>query len=224
MSTYLVHYGYCATAEQFNKNAESVYADELKSMRNRQRESRRRRERMAWSLLLLSVIQHLLLDGRTTDAIDKTKELFPSLLNDKNLLFTLKVRQFIEMINGTESEISHSSLPSNAVTLCPSSRSRSNSPYSSTSHVHSNGTLNTSSPRRGSTTNLLPTVNSAGMEIDDETRPTNGFNHHQRPALHSSTINGHHEMDVECSSSETISRKIINFWRGSFNSVENYTP
>jgi hypothetical protein len=37
VSTYLVHYGYCATAEQFNKNAESVYADELNSMRNRQR-------------------------------------------------------------------------------------------------------------------------------------------------------------------------------------------
>ena len=36
VSTYLVHYGYCATAEQFNKNAESVYADELNSMRNRQ--------------------------------------------------------------------------------------------------------------------------------------------------------------------------------------------
>ena len=36
VSTYLVHYGYCATAEQFNKNAESFYADELNSMRNRQ--------------------------------------------------------------------------------------------------------------------------------------------------------------------------------------------
>lgn len=36
VSTYLVHYGYCATAEQFNKNTENVYADELNSMRNRQ--------------------------------------------------------------------------------------------------------------------------------------------------------------------------------------------
>ena len=41
VSTYLVHYGYCATAEQFNKNAESVYADELNSMHNRQRTRRR---------------------------------------------------------------------------------------------------------------------------------------------------------------------------------------
>jgi hypothetical protein len=51
------------------------------------------------------VIQHLILDGRTTDAIEKTRELFPTLLNDTNLLFVLKVRQFIEMINGTKSEI-----------------------------------------------------------------------------------------------------------------------
>ncbi|CAF0781462.1 unnamed protein product [Adineta steineri] len=96
VSTYLVHYGYCATAEQFNKNAESVYADELNSMRNRQ------------------LIQHLILDGRTTDAIDKTKELFPTLLNDKNLLFVLKVRQFIEMVNGTESEIRKTSIASSS--------------------------------------------------------------------------------------------------------------
>ncbi|CAF1591781.1 unnamed protein product, partial [Adineta ricciae] len=170
VSTYLVHYGYCATAEQFNKNAESVYADELNSMRNRQ------------------LIQHLILEGRTTDAISKTKELFPTLLNDKNLLFLLKVRQFIEMINGTESEIcktesssasqsttTNCSSPNNFLSanknnsLCSSKknlsystagrslspmttthtsiRSRSNSPYTSQRVQHSNGTINASSHR-----------------------------------------------------------------------------
>lgn len=51
------------------------------------------------------MIQNLILEGHTTDAIEKTKELFPNLLNNKNLVFILKVRQFIEMINGTESEV-----------------------------------------------------------------------------------------------------------------------
>lgn len=87
VSTYLVHYGYCATAEQFNKNTENVYVDKLNSMRNRQ------------------LIQNLILNGHTTDAIEKTKELFPAFLNNTTLLFLFKVRQFIEMINGTESEI-----------------------------------------------------------------------------------------------------------------------
>ena len=74
------------------------------------------------------MIQQLILDGRTTDAIEKTKELFPSLLNDKNLFFALKVRQLIEMINGTESETNHSSHASTSI-----------SPFKSASHPTSNG-------------------------------------------------------------------------------------
>ncbi|CAF1382552.1 unnamed protein product [Rotaria sp. Silwood1] len=186
VSTYLVHYGYCATAEQFNKNAENVYADELNSMRNRQ------------------LIQNLILEGHTTDAIEKTKELFPTLLNNKNLLFVLKVRQFIEMINGTESEIPKPSISSqitntsllnhidhsnssysnenssgattNERSSSPinktntSSRSRSNSPSTSghnqttNSEVqqqqHSNGTINSSSRRSSANDNeLLQEIN-----------------------------------------------------------------
>jgi hypothetical protein len=132
----------------------------------------------------LLVIQHLILEGRTTDAIEKTKELFPTLLNNKNLLFVLKVRQFIEMINGTESEIPPSSKSStlklsnssssnkkssssttNKRSLSPitksntSSRSRSNSPYTSgrnqTMQQHSNGTTNSSSRRSSVNNNEL---------------------------------------------------------------------
>jgi hypothetical protein len=132
----------------------------------------------------LLVIQHLILEGRTTDAIEKTKELFPTLLNNKNLLFILKVRQFIEMINGTESEISPSSKSStlklsnssssnkksssttNKRSLSPlnksntSSRSRSKSPYTSgrnqTMQQNSNGTTNSSSRRSSVNNNELP--------------------------------------------------------------------
>lgn len=89
------------------------------------------------------VIQHLILEGRTTDAIEKTKELFPTLLNDRNLLFLLKVRQFIEMVNGTESEIidkSKSTSPPSPAT----NHSRSKSPYNGIRHrrpqEHTNGT------------------------------------------------------------------------------------
>lgn len=133
----------------------------------------------------------MILEGRTNDAISKTKELFPTLLNDKNLLFLLKVRQFIEMVNGTESEICKTepsstsqsttmncSSPNNSLSanknnsnssccsskknssysttgrsLSPmtaihtSTRSRSNSPYTSERVQHSNGTTNSSSHR-----------------------------------------------------------------------------
>lgn len=40
------------------------------------------------------------------EAIDLTNKLYPGLLEkDSNLLFALKCRQFVEMVNGTDSEI-----------------------------------------------------------------------------------------------------------------------
>ncbi|CAF3007529.1 unnamed protein product [Rotaria socialis] len=215
VSTYLVHYGYCATAEQFNKNAENVHADELNSMRNRQ------------------LIQNLILEGHTMDAIEKTKELFPTLLNNKNLLFVLKVRQFIEMINGTDSEISKpstssqtkissllnhknqlnslltnrnasSTMTTTTANDCPSIplsksntslRSRSNSPYKSESNQttnsdvqqHSNATNNELSQEAYTTVNSLP---SHHMDVDDELNGnsiTNGFSNHETVSSSSSS-------------------------------------
>ena len=44
-------------------------------------------------------IQNLVLNGRLDEAIDLTYQLFPGILErNPNLLFSLKVRQFIEMI------------------------------------------------------------------------------------------------------------------------------
>jgi len=140
------------------------------------------------------VIQHLILEGHTTDAIEKTKELFPTLLNNKNLLFTLKVRQFIEMINGTESEISTPSISSSSshTTNClvlktkkssprssspitkphTSVRSRSNSPYTQ----HSNRTVHSLS-RRSSANNTegksIESVRSIPFGIYLETNSNN---------------------------------------------------
>ncbi|TRY97689.1 hypothetical protein DNTS_035489 [Danionella cerebrum] len=51
-------------------------------------------------------IQKLVLSGRMGEAIETTQQLYPSLLErNPDLLFMLKVRQFIEMVNGTDSEV-----------------------------------------------------------------------------------------------------------------------
>ncbi len=180
------------------------------------------------------VIQHLIREGHTTDAIEKTKELFPTLLNNKNLLFVLKVRQFIEMINGTESEIplpSISSQTTNSLSLNhknnrsknssrssspvtkpnTSSRSRSNSPYTSgrnqTTTSHSNGTiLFLQYLETNTTVTSLPSNNVVAnlMDIDDElygNSTTNGFTNHGTVSHPSSTSttnqisNGHSLLD-----------------------------
>uniref|UniRef100_A0A8C7L1T6 RAN binding protein 9 n=1 Tax=Oncorhynchus kisutch TaxID=8019 RepID=A0A8C7L1T6_ONCKI len=88
VASYLVHHSYCATAEAFAKSTDQAVHEELASIKNRQK------------------IQKLVLSGRMGEAIETTQQLYPSLLeSNPNLLFMLKVRQFIEMVNGTDSEV-----------------------------------------------------------------------------------------------------------------------
>ena len=48
----------------------------------------------------------LVLAGRMGEAITMTQQIYPGLLErDLNLMFTLKSRQFVEMVNGTDSEM-----------------------------------------------------------------------------------------------------------------------
>ncbi|KAM6919086.1 ran-binding protein 9 [Xenentodon cancila] len=88
VASYLVHHSYCATAEAFAKSTDQAVQEELASIKNRQK------------------IQKLVLSGRMGEAIDTTQQLYPNLLErNPDLLFMLKVRQFIEMVNGTDSEV-----------------------------------------------------------------------------------------------------------------------
>lgn len=120
VSAYLVHHGYCATAECFAKNSGQSITEELPSIRNRQR------------------IQKLILAGRISEAIDTTQSLYPSLLDrNPNLFFQLKCRQFIEMVNGCDGEVkpmAHSPTRSIRSSPCVSpSRTSSHSPPDSSS-------------------------------------------------------------------------------------------
>uniref|UniRef100_A0A8C5GPV5 Ran-binding protein 9 n=1 Tax=Gouania willdenowi TaxID=441366 RepID=A0A8C5GPV5_GOUWI len=88
VASYLVHHSYCATAEAFAKTTDQAVHEELASIKNRQK------------------IQKLVLSGRMGEAIETTQQLYPNLLErNPDLLFMLKVRQFIEMVNGTDSEV-----------------------------------------------------------------------------------------------------------------------
>lgn len=52
-------------------------------------------------------ILKLVMSGRMGQAIDHTLRSYPGLLeNNKNLLFMLKCRQFIEMVNGSDFDVS----------------------------------------------------------------------------------------------------------------------
>lgn len=88
IATYLVHHGYCATAEAFARSTGQEFGEEVASIKNRQR------------------IQRLVLSGRMGESIETTQTLYPTLLDSRpNLLFLLKVRQFVEMVGGCDSEV-----------------------------------------------------------------------------------------------------------------------
>ena len=83
------------------------------------------------------------------EAIETTQKLYPGLLErDLNLLFMLKCRQFIEMVNGTDSEVLRGSMRS------PRSRHGSGSTRSSPSMspVHGGRGLYDRSSTHGSST------------------------------------------------------------------------
>ncbi len=82
------------------------------------------------TLSVVSGIQKLVLAGRMGEAIETTQRLYPGLLeHNTNLLFMLKCRQFIEIVNGTDSEV----LRGSGSTGFRSPRSRSSSTRSSPS-------------------------------------------------------------------------------------------
>ncbi|XP_073994195.1 ran-binding protein 9-like isoform X2 [Rhodnius prolixus] len=85
VSSYLVHHGYCATAEAFAAGTGMEFTEGITSIKNRQK------------------ILKLVLAGRMGEAIELTSHLYPGLLEERpNLHFMLKCRQFIEMVNGND--------------------------------------------------------------------------------------------------------------------------
>ncbi|XP_046434408.1 ran-binding protein 9 [Neodiprion fabricii] len=154
VSTYLVHHGYCATAEAFANSTGQVFEEEINSIKNRQR------------------ILKLVLAGRMGEAIELTTRLYPGLLDrDPNLMFALKCRQFVEMVNGSDSEV------------CQTSGSENQ-----TSVIQSTKAYNTKTSTNGSVEemNLNNTLNGAGDQqiingqieddVDMEENSPNGIN------------------------------------------------
>ncbi|XP_022232193.2 ran-binding proteins 9/10 homolog isoform X2 [Drosophila obscura] len=87
VSTYLVHNGYSKTAEAFNGYTDQPFDEDLASIKTRQK--------------IIKLIQ----TGKMSQAIEHTLRSYPGLLEtNKNLWFSLKCRQFIEMINGADIE------------------------------------------------------------------------------------------------------------------------
>lgn len=136
VSGYLVHHGFCATAEAFGSAGGQAALEDVVSIKHRQS------------------ICRLIKSGRISEAIRQVQLLYPTLFEQKpDLLFLLKCRQFVEMLTGNDSEIrrpsprsSHSASPASSP---PQYKLSSHLPSKSRpSPLHSPKDSPRSSPRR----------------------------------------------------------------------------
>uniref|UniRef100_A0A3B3DHI6 RAN binding protein 10 n=1 Tax=Oryzias melastigma TaxID=30732 RepID=A0A3B3DHI6_ORYME len=162
VSSYLVHHGYCATATAFARATETMIQEDQSSIKNRQR------------------IQKLVLAGRVGEAIEVTQQVYPGLLErNPNLLFMLKCRQFVEMVNGTDSEVRCLTVRSpKSQDSYPDSPGLSPRHAASNTHVHSGGTHTHTHPEEQLTESMTgcscPPQDDSEMEIEAE-HYTNGI-------------------------------------------------
>lgn len=82
IQSWLIHNGYYNTAEVFSSSSKQDFKVNVNAIKQRLK------------------IQQLVLTGKIGEAIDLTNKYYPSVLKENpNLLFALKCRQFVEMIN-----------------------------------------------------------------------------------------------------------------------------
>lgn len=109
VSSYLVHHGFSSTAEAFAKSTGQTFNEDLASIKTRQSKFLPPiwLERDCLHLSSPTEILKLVLSGRMGQAIDQTIRFYPGLLeSNQNLLFMLKCRQFVEMVNGCDFDVS----------------------------------------------------------------------------------------------------------------------
>ncbi|XP_030564803.1 ran-binding proteins 9/10 homolog isoform X1 [Drosophila novamexicana] len=155
VSTYLVHSGYCKTAEAFNGYTNQPFDEDLASIKTRQK--------------IIKLIQ----TGKMSQAIENTLRSYPGLLeNNKNLWFALKCRQFIEMINGADIEHANNKVTATTQTM-PTNQTSVIQSTKAFKHSKSGGSGTGTGIGTGSTNNQPQnnTANSAVIKPGDKTDP-----------------------------------------------------
>ncbi|XP_075433258.1 ran-binding protein 10 isoform X6 [Ascaphus truei] len=214
VSSYLVHHGYCATATAFARVTETSILEEQNSIKNRQR------------------IQKLVLAGRVGEAIEATQQLYPGLLDhNPNLLFMLKCRQFVEMVNGSDSEVRCFSARSpKSQESYPGSPNLSPRHGTNNSHVHNtvnysetNSTDSTKSQQHSSTSNHESSDSDMEMEAEhypngvlenSSTRVMNGtYKHEEILQTDESSMEDGCPQRQLCGGNQAATERMIQFGR-----------
>lgn len=156
VQSWLIHNGYCSTAEVFSAATKQPFNENVNHIKQRLR------------------IQRLVLNGQIGDAINLTNKLYPSVLRDnQSLLFALKCRQFIEMVHLAHSFSKRKSASNNGLIDVNKSSSSLSSPSNGFTHNNSslnitNSVISTSNKSSTSSSNDCNGNKSRRIEIDED--------------------------------------------------------
>lgn len=108
VSSYLVHHGYSSTAEKFAEITGQSFTEDIASIKTRQsKQAKFISVSQIYQQKTFSEILKLVQMGRIGQAIEQTTRAYPGLLeSNQNLMFMLKCRQFVEMVNGSDLDVS----------------------------------------------------------------------------------------------------------------------
>ena len=150
-----------------------------------------------------------MLDGRMGEAIETTQRLYPGLLErNADLDFMLKCRQFVEMVNGTDSEIRSIRSPRSRSTSRHASPAMSphHESIASTSHHHGAAGDSQVHPNSNSSyiaTSSKPVPSPKSRSDSPSTSDMNSLNSSKGQVMNgtpSKVIPSHHDTDIDMDS------------------------
>lgn len=121
----------------------------------------------------------MVLAGRMGEAIELTSRLYPGLLDrDPNLLFALKCRQFVEMVNGSDSEVCQSGNSVNQTSVIQSTKAYAKSSVNSNvEEMNINNTMNGNSGQQFVNGQIEDDVDmeESGVNVVNGVKSSNGY-------------------------------------------------
>ncbi|XP_074115292.1 ran-binding protein M isoform X2 [Cotesia typhae] len=188
-------------------------------------------------------ILKLVLAGRMGEAIKLTTELYPTLLDrDPNLMFALKCRQFVEMVNGSDSEVNQT-IGNSTSTTNTTTTTVNNSNTNTNTNINTNANTNNTYSITNTNTNTNININiNTNTSNDNQTsviqstkaynsKSSNGtveemnLNNTLNGTADQQFINGQIEDDVDMEmESNTATINNINGFKNTTNGYQNGNP
>lgn len=161
------------------------------------------------------------------EAIDLTSRLYPGLLErDPNLMFALKCRQFVEMVNGSDSEVNQTIGTSTTTSANTNTNPNTNINSNTNTNTNTNTSINiNTSPSNDNQTSVIQSTKAYNSKSSNGTIEEMNLNNTLNGTADQQFINGQIEDDVDMEmESNTPTINNINGLKNTTNGYQNGSP